>query len=98
MTSLPITAKQFKPSIAEEPKIARLKQLDRHSLEQLIRGDILAIRIPNYCPEKTAASLNQYINQTAKLDEYTHEVYEKTRWYKILRCPPLGNAIQYGLR
>lgn len=52
MTSLPITAKQFKPSIAEEPKIARLKQLDRHSLEQLIRGDILAICIPNYCPEK----------------------------------------------
>ncbi|AJJ04275.1 hypothetical protein BZ17_1293 [Yersinia pseudotuberculosis IP 32953] len=77
MTSLSITAKQFKPSIAEEPKIARLKQLDRHSLEQLIRGGILAIRIPNYCPEKTAASLNQYINQTAKLDEYTHEVYEK---------------------
>lgn len=74
MSSLQNTTNQT--TTANQSKIVTLKQLDQRSLEKLISGEILAIRIPDYCTEETASSLNDYIDQTAKLHQYTHETYE----------------------
>jgi hypothetical protein len=66
----------FQSLSASQAKIVTLKQLDQHSLERLISGEILAIRIPDYCSETVALALNRYIDQTAQLHQYTHEIYE----------------------
>ncbi|AJI94328.1 hypothetical protein BD65_353 [Yersinia ruckeri] len=62
---------------SSQAKIVTLKQLNQHSLERLISGEILAIRIPDYCSDATASALRRYIDQTAKLHQYTHEIYEE---------------------
>lgn len=80
-----LTPLNFSPS--NTSKIKELKELDALSLKQLIDGEILAIRIPDYICEKTSRSLNHYINETVNLEEYSHETYEE------------GNIIQnfYGV-
>ncbi len=60
-------------------KIIELKQLDALSLKQLISGEVLAIRVPEFAHEKTSARLNHYIDETATLEQYSHETYENGR-------------------
>lgn len=54
----------------------KLEKLDALSLKQLISGEVLAIRIPDFANEKTSAVLTHYLNETASLQEYNHETYE----------------------
>lgn len=61
---------------SQAPGILALEQLDTLSLEKLIRGEILAIRVPDYANEQTSEVLNKHINETATLQEYNHETYE----------------------
>ncbi|MFC6297772.1 2OG-Fe(II) oxygenase [Pseudomonas sp. CCM 7893] len=65
------------PAPAIDSRILTLEKLSRHSLQQLIDGEVLAIRIPNYCDETIASALNQHIDSSTQLRPYTHEVYEE---------------------
>ncbi|NWA82469.1 2OG-Fe(II) oxygenase [Pseudomonas sp. D2002] len=67
------------PITSTPQKIIELKQLDALSLKQLISGEVLAIRVPEFAHEKTSARLNHYIDETATLEQYSHETYENGR-------------------
>ena len=57
-------------------KITTLEHLTPQSLEGLISGEIIAIRVKNFCSDETVNTLSDYVKKHAKLDEYAHEVYE----------------------
>lgn len=64
------------PARRKVPAILELERLDTLSLKQLISGEVLAIRVPDYANERTSEVLNKHINETATLQEYNHETYE----------------------
>ncbi len=76
MPILKQSALPFPAPLPEDSKIKQLEHLDTESLQQLISGEILAIRIPDYAHSHTSTRLSQYICEKASLQEYNHETYE----------------------
>ena len=65
-----------KPTTSKSAKIIELEYLDTSSLKQLISGEVLAIRIPEFANAKTSERLNQIIGEADTLEQYSHETYE----------------------
>lgn len=64
------------PTAIPNARILELEHLDSLSLKQLIRGEVLAIRVPDFANKKTSARLARVIDETATLEHYSHETYE----------------------
>ena len=65
-----------KPTTSKSAKIIELEYLDTSSLKQLISGEVLAIRIPEFANAKTSERLKQIIGEADTLEQYSHETYE----------------------
>ena len=69
----------IKPTLSTSAKIIEVEHLDTSSLQKLISGDVLAIRIPEFANAKTSACLSHALGETATLEQYSHETYEEGR-------------------